>query len=130
MELGDCSPLSYHISGSVAKKRILPLLQRRMAQPDESLVEIDTIVTSQLLAQASSRSGNCGIVPRVDFVWENTPRKAMRPVREVARVYSHVANAGILEDKWALALLQTRVTEPDVPLLETHCLRGRSSVDQ
>eukprot|EP01052_Picozoa_sp_SAG31_P063719 SAG31_NODE_22632_length_521_cov_1.097156_1_plen_65_part_01 len=38
-------------------------------------------------------------VGQIDFVWQNAPTVALRAARESAAVYSHLANAEILEDK-------------------------------
>jgi len=113
-----------HITGSVAKKRIMPLLQKRAGV--ENIVEVDV---PSLLRELSAPSRPNPSLTRVDFCWENTPAKATRLLRAECGVFSHVANAHIFEDKWALALLQDTVPpESDCPLLATHCLRGRSAV--
>ena len=59
-----------------------------------------------------------------DFVWQNTPTRDARHLRARARVYSHLPNGSMLDDKWALALLQRRMR---CDMLETHCLPGRDA---
>jgi hypothetical protein len=82
-------------------------------------------------------------------VWENTPAKSTRALREAAAVHSHVAHcAAVLEDKWALALVQDLAQRDanspgrsreagsggdggksdGLGLLPTHCLRGKGAV--
>jgi hypothetical protein len=98
--------LTHHITGPVANKRIIPLLQAQGIN----------------LAEAMLGDSN------VDFMWENTPSKERKSIRDGATVYSHLAQGHILEDKWALALLQQKIPAGSCPLLESHCLRGRNSV--
>lgn len=137
--------LTYHISGSVAKKRLVPLLQRRLAP--HQLQEID--VAAAVAAGAAGGSSAALAAARPGFVWENTPAKSTRALREAAAVHSHVAHcAAVLEDKWALALVQDQAQRDACPspsrdegdeggsggergglgLLPTHCLRGKGAV--
>jgi len=130
--------LSYHISGSVAKKRLVPLLQRRLEPHQLQEIDIATTPGSTFESPATSHARPC-------LVWENTLMKSTRALREAAVVHSHLAQcASILEDKWALALLQdeaqraafskvdtTREVSNEsnvLGLLPTHCLRGKVAV--
>jgi hypothetical protein len=130
--------LSYHISGSVAKKRLVPLLQRRL-RPHQ-LQEIDAATTSVAVAESPAK-----LAAPPSLVWENTLMKSTRALREAAVVHSHLAHcASILEDKWALALVQDEAQRgassksnsanedsceiKSLGLLPTHCLRGKAAV--
>ncbi|KAL7554866.1 hypothetical protein ACHAWF_018411 [Thalassiosira exigua] len=43
--------------------------------------------------------------PSVAFLWENAPRRETKPYRDAVKVYSHLPNGILLDDKWALARL-------------------------
>ena len=57
------------------------------------------------------------------LLWQN----ARCNVRPAARAYSHLPWGGILDDKWALALLQQRMR---CETLASHCLVGRGEVEE
>ena len=88
-ELSTTGRATYFISGATTSDRLEPLLHRCF--PD-------------CFASEMSPAG----VDRVDFVWQNTPTFKLKAARETAAVYSHLANAEILEDKGFFAKLQQR----------------------
>jgi hypothetical protein len=66
-------------------------------------IQINVVTASDAIATAKERGEP---PPPVDFMWENTPTTDRRALRDCATVYSHISNGKLLEDKWALALLQ------------------------
>lgn len=69
--------------------------------------------------------------PAVDFVWQNAPTIRLKAAREAAAVYSHLANADILEDKGYLAKLQSKIQPADrvaAGVLEGVELGGRAAL--
>ena len=97
-------PFTYFVSGSAARCRLEPLMAKLPG------------VFSSTMASVRDEGA--------DFVWQNTPTRDARHLRARARVYSHLPNGSMLDDKWALALLQRRMR---CDMLETHCLPGRDA---
>ncbi|CAB9516469.1 Cysteine desulfurase [Seminavis robusta] len=109
----------YSVSGSAAHTRLVPLLPSDWE---------DCSPTKE------TPSGNEEtLVP--DFVWENGPRKATRPYRDILKAYSHLPNgSACLDSKWVLARLlnedaETSIDKNDnafsfLATLESHCFKG------
>jgi hypothetical protein len=51
----------------------------------------------------------------VDFVWENTPVSICSDVAHQAQVYNHLNGAHIFEDKFSMALMQSRIPKDGAP---------------
>ena len=103
---------TYEISGSIAKKRIAPLLP------------------SDWREHNNSNDNNDNSHPT--FLWENAPRRDTKAYRDTVQAYSHLPNgSSILDSKWVLGRLLTKEQDSDesessnlLATLETHCFRG------
>lgn len=114
---GTDATIRYRITGSAARMRIQPLLPTDWVEADDSY-ETGSITT---------KTGQQRMAARVDFLWENAPRRETRIYRDSVRVYSHLPNGTeILDSKWVLA----RLLEGLPAALETYCFRGVSGYEE
>ena len=91
----------YIVTGKAAYDRIVPLLPRDWVDCTNQPMDSDQTI---------------------DFIFENAPRYRTREIRDKVKVYSHLPNGSLLDDKWALS----RLTKGKSHHLESHCFRGRS----
>ena len=111
-EQNDGRTIYYCVTGSTAHSRIVPLLPSHW-------VNVTRTTTALKL-------------PKLNFVWENAPRKATQSHCNTLACYSHLPNGTrILDDKWVLAKLfahdaadSNETSNHLVGNLETHCFQG------
>jgi selenocysteine lyase/cysteine desulfurase len=122
----------FHITGTVAHRRIVPLLQQLASNNKGSSSSLSYAWIDHAQHHQFTDHEDTATMATIDFLWENAPRRDTKPYRDSVRCYSHLPNGtAILDSKWVLGrllkpgqqLLDHHVKN-GLAVLETHCFRG------